>query len=253
MDTDRKAWRKARLSTLGAASALLAALLLLPIAAKSGHAAGSIQFERGLVVLADYRDLAKADALFVSAQCLRNGHCAAGSIQFERGLVVLADYRDLAKADALFVSAQCLRNGHCGARYDFYRLLYNRTANSFDVLIGNMITKMDETEKDDNDRYFSYTVENAAVQLSLLQSASVKFRAYVTLDSAKLPAFDLNRHIDRAQRVIGGTFVFLVRAFRNGGARDRKNMVGMLDRMKWTRFEALQPVAAISGNANAAL
>ncbi len=215
MDTDRKAWRKARLSTLGAARALLAALLLLPIAAKSGH--------------------------------------AAGSIQFERGLVVLADYRDLAKADALFVSAQCLRNGHCGARYDFYRLLYNRTANSFDVLIGNMITKMDETEKDDNDRYFSYTVENAAVQLSLLQSASVKFRAYVTLDSAKLPAFDLNRHIDRAQRVIGGTFVFLVRAFRNGGARDRKNMVGMLDRMKWTRFEALQPVAAISGNANAAL
>ncbi len=191
--------------------ALLAALLLLPIAANSGH--------------------------------------AAGSLEFERGIVVLADYRDLAKTDALFVSAQCLRNGHCGARYAFYKLLYNRTANSFDVLITNMITKLDETEKDDNDRYFSYTVENAAVQLALLHSASLKFRAYVTPDSATPPAFDLNRHIDRAQRVIGGTFVRLVRAFRSGGARDRKNMVGMLDGLKWTRFDTLRSVAAISGNA----
>ena len=190
--------------------ALLAALFLLPIAAKPG--------------------------------------LAAGSLEFERVIVVLADYRDLAQADALFVSAQCLSNGHCGARYDFYRLLYNRTANSFDLLIKNMITKMDETEKDDNDRYFRYTVENAAVQLALLQSASVKFRAYVALDSAKPPTFDLNRHIDRAERVIGGSFVRLVRAFRKGGARERKNMVGMLDGLKWTRFETLRSVAAISGD-----
>ncbi len=194
--------------------ALLAALLLLPIAANSGH--------------------------------------AAGSLEFERGIVVLADYRDLAKTDALFVSAQCLRNGYCGARYDFYQLLYNRTANSFDVLIKNMITKMDETENDDSDRYFSYTVENAAVQLVLLHSASLKFRAYVTPDSAKPLAFDLNRHIDRAQRVIGGTFVLLVRAFRSGGARERENMVGMLNGLKWTRFETLRSVAAISADANAA-
>jgi len=181
-----------------------------------------------------------------------SGH-AAGSREFERGIVVLVDYRDRAKADALFVSAQCLRNGHCGTRYNFYRLMYNRAANSFELLISNMITKMDETENDDNDRYFSYTVESAAVQLALLHDASLKFRAYVTPESATPPAFDLNRRIDRAQKVIGGTFVFLVRAFRNGGARDRKNMVGMLDGMKWTRFEALRPVAAISGDANAAL
>ncbi len=177
-----------------------------------------------------------------------SGH-AAGSLEFERGIVVLVDYRDRAKADALFVSAQCLHNGHCGARYDFYRLLYNRAANSFEVLIRNMITKMDATENDDNDRYFSYTVEHAAVQLALLHSASLKFRAYVTPDAATPPAFDLNRRIDRAQRVIGGTFVLLVRAFRNGGARDRKNMVGMLDGLKWTRFDTLRSVAANSANA----
>ena len=176
-----------------------------------------------------------------------SGH-AAGSLEFERGIVVLVDYRDRAKADALFVSAQCLRNGHCGARYNFYRLLYNRAANSFEMLISNMITKMDETENDDNDRYFSYTVESAAVQLALLHSASLKFRAYVTPESATPPAFDLNRHIDRAQKVIGGTFVFLVRAFRNGGARDRKNMVSMLDGLRWARFETLRSVAAISRN-----
>ncbi len=194
--------------------AFLAALLLLPIAAISGH--------------------------------------AAGSLEFERGIVVLADYRDRAMADALFVSAQCLRNGRCGARYEFYQLLYNRTANSFDVLITNMITKIDKTENDDNDRYFRYTVEDAAVQVSLLRSASVKFRAHITLESAKLRAFDLNRHIDRAQMVIGGTFVRLVRAFQSGGAREREIMVGMLDGLKWIRFETLRSVAAISGDANAA-
>ena len=189
--------------------------------------------------------------LFLLPIAANSGH-AAGSFEFERGTVVLADYRDRAKADALFVSAQCLHNGHCGARYDFYQLLYNRTANSFDVLIRNMITKLDETENDDTDRYFSYTVENAAVQLALLHSASLKFRAYVTADSATPPAFDLNRHIDRAQRVIGGTFVLLVRAFRSSGARERENMVGMLDGLKWTRFETLRSVVAISADANAA-
>jgi hypothetical protein len=194
--------------------AILAALLLLPIAANSGH--------------------------------------AAGSLEFERGVVVLADYRDLAKADALFVSAQCMRNGQCGARYDFYRLMYNRTANSFDVLIRNMITKIDGAEEDDNDRYFRYTVEDAAVQFSLLKSASVKFRAYVAPDSANPPAFDLNRHINRTQKVIGGTFVRLVRAFQIGGAREREYMVGMLDGLKWTRFETLRSMAAISVDANAA-
>ncbi len=180
-----------------------------------------------------------------------SGH-AAGSLEFGRGIVVLVDYRDRAEADALLVSAQCLRNGRCGARYDFYRLLYNRTANSFDVLIRNMITKMGETENDDTDRYFSYTVEDAAVQLALLHSASVKFKASITADPATPPAFDLNRHIDRAQRVLGGTFVRLVRAFRSGGAGDRKFMLGMLDDLKWTRFETLRSVAAISGDANAA-
>jgi len=191
--------------------ALLAALLLLPIAAQSAH--------------------------------------ATASPQFERGIVVLADYRAWARADALFVSAQCLRNGHCGARYDFYRLLYNRTVNSFDVLIRNMITKMDETADDDNDRYFRYTVENAAVQFSLLQSASVKFRAYVKLDPANPPTFDLNRQIDRAERVIAGTFVRLVRAFRNGGGNERRDMLGILDGLRWTRFEELRSVATITGSA----
>lgn len=174
---------------------------------------------------------------------------AASNREFERGIVILAEYHDRAKSDALVLSAECARNGHCGARYDFYRLLYNRTVNAFEVLIKNMITKMDDDNNDDNDLYFGYTVENAAVQYALLKSASVKLRAAVdskSADATAAPAIDLNRLIDRTQRVIAGTFVRLVRAYRKGGARERQTMLGKLDALRWNRFEDLRSVAAIS-------
>ncbi len=162
----------------------------------------------------------------------------------------LAGYRDQARADALFVSALCARYGRCGARYQFYRILYNRAATAFDVMIKNMVASMKKMTGNDKSLYFHYTIEEAAVQFSLLKSTSDRIIADVRRDSvrsADSPAMDLNRIIDRTQQEFTDNFRRLANAYRNGRADQRRHMLDRLGSLNWARFEELPKMAVLSG------
>lgn len=162
----------------------------------------------------------------------------------------LAGYRDQARADALFVSALCVRYGRCGARYQFYRILYNRAATAFDVMIKNMAASMKKMTGHDKTLYFHYTIEEAAVQFSLLKNTSDRIIADVrrgSVRSAESPATDLNRIIDRTQQEITDNFRQLANAYRNGRADQRRHILDRLGALNWARFEELPKMAVLSG------
>ncbi len=162
----------------------------------------------------------------------------------------LAGYRDQARADALFVSAECARNGRCGARYEFYRMLYNRAATTFDVMIKNMVAKTEIEAKFDDTLYTRYTIKDAAVQFYLLEKTSNIIRAHAKCESpasARAPAVADPGFIDRTQQQITDIFARLAAAYRNGDPAQRRQMLDRLVASSWTRFEELQRVTTVSG------
>jgi hypothetical protein len=163
----------------------------------------------------------------------------------------LAGYRDQARADALFVSAECARNGRCGARYKFYRMLYNRAATTFDVMIKNMVAKTEIEAKFDDTLYTRYTIKDAAVQFYLLEKTSNIIRAHAKCESpasARAPAVADPGFIDRTQQQITDIFVRLAATYRTGDPAQRRQMLDRLAASSWTRFEELQRVTAVSGD-----
>ncbi len=163
----------------------------------------------------------------------------------------LAGYREQARADALFVSAECARNGRCGARYKSYRMLYNRAATTFDVMIKNMVAKTEKALGFDDTLYTRYTIKDAAVQFYLLEKTSNIIRAHAKCESpasAKAPAVVDPGFIDRTQKQITDIFVRLAAAYQNGDPAQRRQMLDRLAASNWTRFEELQRVTAVSGD-----
>ncbi len=163
----------------------------------------------------------------------------------------LAGYRDQARADALYVSTECARNGRCGARYKFYRMLYNRAATTFDVMIKNMAAKTEKELGFDDTLYTRYTIKDAAVQFYLLEKTSNIIRSHANCDStasAGSPAAVDPGFIDRTQNEITDIFARSAAAYRNGDPDQRRKMLDRLFASSWTRFEDLQWVAAASGD-----
>ncbi len=163
----------------------------------------------------------------------------------------LAGYRDQARADALYVSTECARNGRCGARYNFYRMLYNRAATTFDVMIKNMAAKTEKELGFDDTLYTRYTIKDAAVQFYLLEKTSNIIRAHAKCESpasAKAPAVVDPGFIDRTQKQITDIFVRLAASYRDGDPAQRRQMLDRLAASNWTRFEELQRVTAVSGD-----
>ena len=163
----------------------------------------------------------------------------------------LAGYRDQARADALFVSAECARNGRCGARYKFYRVLYNRAATSFDVMIKNIVAKTEREIGFDDTLYTRYTIKDAAVQFYLLEKTSNIIRAHAKCETPELagaPAVADPRFIDRTQKQITDIFVRLAASYRIGDPAQRRQVLDRLVASSWTRFEELQRVTAASGD-----
>ena len=163
----------------------------------------------------------------------------------------LAGYRDQARANALFVSAECARNGRCGARHEFYRMLYNRAATTFDVMIKNMVAKTEKELGFDDTLYTRYTIKDAAVQFYLLEKTSNSIRSHAkceTAPSARDTAVVDPGFIDRTQKQITDILVRSAAAYRNGDPDQRRRMLDRLVASSWTRFEDLQWVATVSGD-----
>ena len=163
----------------------------------------------------------------------------------------LAGYRDQARAGALFVSAECARNGRCGARHEFYRMLYNRAATTFDVMIKNMVAKTEREIGFDDTLYTHYTIKDAAVQFYLLEKTSNIIRAHARCEtpaSASAPDVVDPGCIDRTQIQITDLLVRVVAAYRNGDPAQRRQLLDRLVTSSWPRFEALHRPTSASGD-----
>jgi len=174
-----------------------------------------------------------------AAQAELNGHLSST-------VETLIELRQQARGDAQAVFATCVPKARCGVRYDFYGMLYNRTVNAFGVMINGMIRQIETTGRYDGSAYDRFTIDDAAVQYSLLRAAFLKLKASVDTATNGVDSPKLNQMIDRTQNDILASLTRLGTVSARSRPEERRAIVRALRELKWRRFEQLQPRATVA-------
>ncbi len=152
--------------------------------------------------------------------------------RLSQNVAALGIYRNSAVRDAEVAQDVC-GTRRCGHHFQFYSMLYNRTATAFNSLNESMINQTVRHSRYKNSLYFNYAIKEAATQFSLLQVSFKKLVAGREERDDHAGSYDLNRQIDAAEEQIGKLFNDVVMAYRRTPRGERRQIIFMLDELKW--------------------
>ena len=175
-----------------------------------------------------------------ASQAQLNGHLS-------RTVDTLVELRQQARSDALEVFATCASKARCGVRYEFYGMLYNRTVNAFGLMINGIVRQIETDGRVNGSAYSRFTIDDAAVQYSLLKVALNKIKAGAEPGSNGTASPKLNRIIDRTKKDITASFAKLSAAIQNSRPEERRRIVRTLRALTWSRFEEIRPRDTAAG------
>ena len=167
--------------------------------------------------------------------------------RLSRTVDTLAELRQQARSDALEVFAACASRARCGVRYEFYGMLYNRTVNAFGLMINGLVRQIETDERVNGTANSRFTIDDAAVQYSLLKVAFNKIKAGAAPGSNGTASPKLNRIIDRTQKDITESFAKLSAASKNSRPEERRRIVRTLRALTWSSFENIRPRDTAAG------
>ncbi len=174
----------------------------------------------------------------------------AEEVHLSKTVGTLADLRQQARGDALEVFATCTPKARCGVRYGFYGMLYNRTVNAFGLMINGLVRQIETDGRVNNSAYSRFTIDDAAVQYSLLKVAFNKIKAGAEPGSNGTASPKLNRIIERTKTDITASFAELSAASQNSRPEERRLIVRTLRALTWSRFEDIRPRDTAAGREN---
>lgn len=170
------------------------------------------------------------------------------------GLSTLGQYSGEAQANAQAVIGLCdLSLGLSPsqkARCDLYVIVYNRSANSFELMLDATAARFESDKANSISGYFRYTIEEVAVRIALHKKLYQKLQESNGSGGIVARALDLNQVIGKTQRDLMRALKALAGVYRTGKPEEQRHIIASLREMQWLRFDELKSISTSASAIN---